>query len=147
MNKKKNLKEIPLDIIEKWLSDEDWRVRQAAMNVCKSMNISAPVIRTIEPPEKVYKKCLGGVIVVAEIPKDAEIRGNYNSKCRASKAKIIDIIGDLRGEKVGISAYDCSTCYFIGDEIEVEDFDKSFDECSKGYHFFCKKEMAENYNM
>ena len=26
-------REVPLDIIERWLKDEDWRVRAAAMNI------------------------------------------------------------------------------------------------------------------
>ena len=30
-NKKKN---IPLDVIERWLKADDWRVRKAAMNAC-----------------------------------------------------------------------------------------------------------------
>lgn len=49
------------------------RLRAAAMNACKANNIPIPVIRTIEPPEKVYKKCIGGIIVVASIPKDAQV--------------------------------------------------------------------------
>lgn len=75
-----NGKDVPLDIIEKGLHDEDWRVRQAAMNYVKSHNIDIEYIpyRAITPPEKVYKKCVGGVIVVATIPDDAEIRGSYN---------------------------------------------------------------------
>ena len=118
-------KDVPLDVIKRWLKDSDWRVRQAAVRYCEQRGIEIPVIRTIEPPKKVYKKCLNNVIVVAEIPYDAEVRGRYDGKCRANKAKIIDIIGD---------------------EVVIEDFDKSFEECSTGFHFFCTREQAENYN-
>ena len=167
-------KDVPLEVIERWLKDSDWRVRQAAMNACQGKDvpldiierglkdndcdvrqaavryceqrgIEIPVIRTIEPPEKVYKKCLDGVIVVATIPYDAEVRGNYNGKCRANKAKIVDIIGDFCGEKIGFSTYDYTTTYFIGDEVVIDDFDRSFEECSTGFHFFCTREQAENY--
>lgn len=101
------------------MKDEDWRVRAAAMNACKANNIPVPVIRTIEPPELVYKKCIGGIIVVASIPKDAQVRGSVGHKCRASKAVIKEIIGDLCGEQVGISKYDLRTLYYAGSSLEA----------------------------
>ena len=138
-------REVPVEVIERWLKDESWRVRAAAMNACKANNIPVPVIRTIEPPEKVYKKCVGGIIVVASIPKDAQIRGNVGHKCRASKAVIVEIIGDLCGEQVGISKYDLKTLYYAGDEVEIDNFDFSDEECSTGFHFFCTIEEARRY--
>lgn len=33
----------------------------------------------------------------------------------------------------------------FGDEIEIDNFDLSDEECSTGFHFFCTKELAENY--
>ena len=139
-----NGREVPLDIIERWLKDEDWRVRQAAMKIATERGL---LTRTIEPPEKVYKKCLNNVIIVAHIPEDAYVRGSYNGKCRASKAVITDIIGDFYGQKIGISIYNGDTYYEIGDEIEIDNFDMSEEECSTGFHFFCTKELAEKYNM
>ena len=140
-----NGKDVPLDVIERGLKDGDCDVRTAAMNACNNKGIEVPVIRTIEPPKKVYKKCAGGVIVIAEIPKDAEVRGTKNGKCRANKAKIVDIIGEYCGEKVGVSTYDRKTMYFVGDDIFVDNFDRGFAECSTGFHFFCTKKQAENY--
>ena len=138
-------RDVPLEIIDRGLKDEDWHVRAAAMNVCQKRGIPFPPSRTFEPPEKVYKKCCCGVIVVAEIPQYAHVRGKAGGKCRASRAKIVDIIGDFCGEKVGVSQYDKKTLYFIGDEVEIENFDLSNDECSQGFHFFCTKKEAENY--
>ena len=135
-------RDVPIEIIEKWLKDSDWRVRAAAMNACAGRDV---IIRTIDPPDQVFKKCLNNVIVVAHIPDDAQIRGYYNQKCRANKAIITDIIGEFGGEKIGISCYDGQTCYFIGDEVEIDDFDMSQEECSTGFHFFCTKEEAERY--
>ena len=140
----RQIKNLPLDIIERGLKDDDWRVRQAAMKIAGERGLPT---RIIDPPEKVYKKCLNGVIIVASIPKDAHVRGSYNSKCRASKAIITDIIGDFYGQKIGISIYDSNTCYEIGDEIEIDNFDMSEDECASGFHFFCTKEQAEKYNL
>ena len=138
-------REVPLEVIERWLKDDDWRVRAAAMNACKVNNIPVPVIRTIEPPELVYKKCIGGIIVVASIPKDAQVRGSVGHKCRASKAVIKEIIGDLCGEQVGISKYDLRTLYYAGDEVEIDNFDYSNEECSTGFHFFCTIKEARRY--
>ena len=167
-------RQIPLEVIERWLKDSDWRVRTAAMNACNGMSdiplevielgltdsdcdvrtaamnacngrSDIPVIRTIKPPKTVYKKCLGGVIVCAEIPNNAQIRGSYGSKCRTNKAVITDIIGDFYGEKVGISFFDKKTTYYVGDEIEIENFDYSCKKCSTGFHFFCTLKEAKEY--
>ena len=143
MSKKK--KDVPLETIERWLKDPDCDVRAAAMNACQKNGVAVPPTRTIEPPELVYKKCAADVIVVAEIPKDAHIRGTYGGKCRASKAIIKDVIGDFCGENVGISIYDRTTTYYAGDEIEIDDFDFSDEECSAGFRFFCTRESAEDY--
>ena len=139
-------KDVPLEVIKEGLSDSDWQVRAAAMKLCEQNGIPLPVIRRIEPPERVYKKCVGGVIVVASIPKDAEVRFCKSSgKCRANKAVIEEIIGDFCGEKVGISIHDRTTEYYVGDKVYVEDFDRSDEECSTGFHFFRTKEEAEAY--
>lgn len=139
-------KEISLETIERWLHAGDWRVRAATMNACQANGLPVPIIRTIEPPKLVYKKCIDGIIVVASIPDGAQVRGSIGNKCRANKAIIKEVIGDLCGEKVGISKCDLKTLYFEGDEVEVEDFDFSDEECSTGFHFFCTREEAERYN-
>lgn len=141
-------KDIPLDIIKQGLDDDDWGVRKVAIKYIKDNNIENVYIpyRAIEPPKKVYKKCMNDVIVVATIPNDAEVRGSYDSKCRTNKAKIIDIIGTFGGVKVGVSMYDMTTTYFVGDDVYIDDFDLSNDECSAGFHFFCDIKQAKNYN-
>ena len=140
-----NGKDIPLEIIQQGLRDSDCDVRAAAMRICEERGIEYPVSRTFDPPERVYKKCVGGVIVVAEIPSDAHVRGRPNQKCRASKAVIVDIIGDLYGEKVGFSIWDKTTTYRIGDTVEIDNYDLSHEECSTGFHFFCTQGEAERY--
>ena len=135
---------VPLEIIERGLKDDDWYVRAAALNACQGRDV--PLFkRTFEPPKIVYKKCINDVIVLATIPETAFVRGSKGKKCRASQAKIIDVIGNVQGVKVGISDHDKKTMYFPGDEITIDDFDMSADECSTGFHFFCTKEEAENF--
>ena len=138
-------KDVPLDVIERGLKDSDWSVREAAMNIARSKGITVPPIRTIEPPKTVYKKCVGGVIICASIPKDAEVRGVESGKCRTNHAIITKVIGDFCGEPVGISIWDKTTTYYEGDEIFIEDFDLSDEECSTGFHFFCTKAAADKY--
>lgn len=141
-------RDISLDIIKQGLNDDNWIVRKVAIKYIKDNNIENVYVpyRAIEPPKKVYKKCMGDVIVVATIPDDAEVRGSYNNKCRTNKAKIIDIIGTFGEVKVGISMYDMTTTYFVGDDVYIDDFDLSNRECSTGFHFFCDIEQAKNYN-
>ena len=61
------------------------------------------------------------------------------------KAVIKQIVGDISGEQVGVSKHDLKTLYYVGDEVEVEDFDFSNEECSTEFHFFCTVEEARNY--
>lgn len=75
-----------------------------------------------------------------------EVRGSFSGKCRANKAKIVDVIGTFGGEKVGISIHDKVTTYFVGDDVEIKNFDFSNEECSTGFHFFCTLEQAKEYN-
>ena len=139
-------REVPLEIIQQGLKDPYCDVRTAAMNACKERGIDLPILRTIEPPETVYKKCKFGVLICATIPFDAQIRGAYGQECRASKAVITDVIGSVRGEPVGISEYDGRTTYYAGNEVEIEDFDFSDKKYAAGFHFFCTREEAENYD-
>lgn len=142
---------VPFDILKQWLADDKCNVRAAAAQYIKNNNINIDIksiyvpYRVIEPPKKVYKKCMGDVIVVATIPDDAEIRGGCCNKYRANKAKIIDIIGTFGGVKVGVSIYDKRTTYFVDDEVYVDNFDLFDNECSTGFHFFCDIEQAKNY--
>jgi HEAT repeat protein len=121
-------KDIPVEVIERLLQDSDYDVRAAAINACRIKGIGIPLIRTIEPPETVYKKCLSGVIVCASIPSDAQIRGSKGKKCRTNHAIVTKVIGNYHGEPVGISTYDKTTTYYEGDEIIIDDFDLSDEE-------------------
>ena len=137
-------REVPLEVIEKWLKDGDCDVRQAAYKIAKERGMDV-CFRTFDPPALVYKKCEADVIVVAKIPEDAEVRGCPEGKCRTNKAEIVEIIGDFCGEPVGISKYDGTVWYYAGDVVEIDDFDYSNEECSTGFHFFCTREQAEAY--
>lgn len=138
--------DVPAEVIIAGTKDLDLVVRKAAIQVCQSRtDVQLPALRTFEPPDRVWKKCLSGVLVCAAIPKDAEVRGAPGEKCRSSKAEILEVVGDVCGEPVGISAYDKNTFYYAGDKVRIQNFDFSDATCAPGFHFFCTREEAENY--
>ena len=121
--------------------------------VALSIEASIPGPHYREPilaPEKAYKKCLGDVIVIAKIPDDAIVYGDPIGPCRASKAEIVGIKGSFYGEKVGISVYDLTTTYRIGNKVEFDE--REFKKTDRpyngpGFYFFCEEELAEIYNL
>ena len=134
--------DIPLEVIDRWMRDSNDFVRQAAISFCNKHNIPVPVVRTLEPPETVYKRCQGDKIVSATVPKTAQTRGPCCGRCRCNKATITDVSGD---DKTATSIYDDKSQYSPGDEVDIDDFDLSDEECAPGFHFFCTKEEAEKY--
>ena len=124
-------------------------VRRVALEVAATIP-HPPHYSTITPPQKVYKKCLGDVIVVAKIPDNAIVYGELSGPCRANKAEIVGIKGSFYGESVGISVYDLTTTYRVGDKIEFNDdeFNKSKTPYSgPGFYFFCDETLAKIYNL
>ena len=93
------------------------------------------------------------------IPEDALRSSSTTFKCRASKAKVLDveILEDSPNFKALTeppnindylirSTYDRSYTYNIGDILEVDNFDHNrWHECAPGIHFFLDKENAKNY--
>jgi len=90
-----------------------------------------------------FKKCKG-LIVKLEIPSDAKRSSATTLKCRASKAKCLEIETGLNEIS---SDYDSSFIYRVGETVEVTDFNEDrWNECSTGIHFFMSKDVAKNYN-
>lgn len=100
----------------------------------KGIKLSEPIIG--------WKKCKNGVLVKLEIPRGAIVFSINNKKCRTDKAKVLEIIGADRA----YSTYNRYFSYYVGDVIEIFDFNCEYNvECAKGIHFFRTKEEAENY--
>jgi hypothetical protein len=92
---------------------------------------------------------LNPVIVKLQIPEDAHRSSATTSKCRASKAVVIDI-QTLEGESlegtVACSMYDHDFIYETGKTVESIGFDENrFNECSSGIHFFMNRQEAAHY--
>ena len=92
-----------------------------------------------------FKKC-SNMIVKLLIPEDAKRSSATSYKCRASKAKCLQI-GDNDSIKSIASDRDSNFIYTVGKYIEVTDFDENrWNECSTGIHFFMSRQAAENYH-
>ena len=90
-----------------------------------------------------FKKCQNKIVKIL-IPEDAKRSSATSYKCRASKAKCLEIEGGLTEIP---SDYDASFIYRVGETVEVSDFDENrWNECSTGIHFFINREMAKQYN-
>lgn len=140
--------DVPNEWVAKALDDESAHVRGVARLAREGRNF--PPIRDFEPSRLVYKACLNDVIVTASIPKDAEIRGSWDTfgkRLRTNKAVIVDVEGDFYGEKVGISGHDKETLYRVGDELFMPNFDLSEKEPSTGFHFFTSRFGALKYKV
>lgn len=96
----------------------------------------------LSEPIRGWKKCEGNVIVELEIPKGAVVFCINGMKCRTNRAKVISL---SRGT-IARSIRDNSFTYEVGKEIEILNFDMSYNvECSSGIHFFKSEDDAEAY--
>ena len=98
----------------------------------------------LKEPMTGYKKTKEGIVITATIPAGAIVFCINGSKCRANKARIIDMGGQ---NEVLHSTYDYKFEYRLFQDIEIEDFNLMYNiECASGFHFFRTREEAENYN-
>ena len=89
-------------------------------------------------------------IVKLLIPADAQRSNGMGHKCRASKAKVLDL-QDLDGHSLqpdttAYSVHDSGSTYKKGETVEAEDFDANrWTECAPGIHFFITRAEAAAY--
>lgn len=90
------------------------------------------------------------VIVKLLIPADAQRSNATGRKCRASKARVLDLQdkqgNSLPPDTTAYSSYDPDFTYQKGETVHVEDFDTNrWDECAPGIHFFITRIEAIEY--
>ena len=90
------------------------------------------------------------VIVKLLIPADAQRSNSTGRKCRASKARILDLQdkqgNSLPPDTTALSEYDTDFTYKTGETVQVEDFDTNrWNECAPGIHFFITRIEAVEY--
>ena len=96
-----------------------------------------------------YKICREYKIVKLLITEDAKRSSATTRKCRASKAKVLEITNIENTEKyeTAVSKHDANFTYKVGETIEIENFDEDrWSECSEGIHFFITREEAIQYD-
>ena len=88
-------------------------------------------------------------LVKLEIPEDAKRCSGATNKCRADKAKVLEIytLGGAKANIRHIVNNNYSTLdYIIGETVYPDSFDENrWNECSHGIHFFINKQDAINY--
>ena len=90
------------------------------------------------------------IIVKLLIPADAQRSNSTGRKCRASKARILDL-QDLDGDSLppdttARSQRDRRFTYQKGETVHAEDFDTNrWNECAPGIHFFITRREAVEY--
>lgn len=90
------------------------------------------------------------IIVKLLIPADAQRSNTTGRKCRASKARILDLQdqqgNSLPPDTTAYSGFDPDFMYKKGETVHVEDFDTNrWKECAPGIHFFITRIEAVKY--
>ena len=100
--------------------------------------------------KKAYVDDTTPVIVKLLIPSDAQRSNATGRKCRASKARVLDL-QDKQGNSLppditALSEYDTDFTYKTGETVQVENFDTDrWNECAPGIHFFITRIEAVEY--
>lgn len=90
------------------------------------------------------------VIVKLLIPADAQRSNTTGRKCRASKARVLDLQdkqgNNLPPDTMAYSGHDTDFTYKKGETVHVENFDTNrWNECAPGIHFFITRIEAVEY--
>lgn len=90
------------------------------------------------------------VIVKLLIPSDAQRSNATGRKCRASKARVLDLQdkqgNSLPPDTTAYSSYDPDFTYKKGETVHVENFGTNrWNECAPGIHFFITRIEAVEY--
>lgn len=100
--------------------------------------------------KKAYADRATPVIVKLLIPADAQRSNATGRKCRASKARVLDLQdkqgNSLPPDTTAYSSHDTDFTYAKGETVHVEDFDTNrWNECATGIHFFITRAEAVAY--
>ena len=100
--------------------------------------------------KKAYVDSATPVIVKLLIPADAQRSNATGRKCRASKARVLDLQdkqgNSLPPDTTAYSSHDPDFTYKKGETVHVEDFDTNrWNECATGIHFFITRAEAVAY--
>jgi hypothetical protein len=91
-----------------------------------------------------WKKCRNNVLVRLFIPSRAKRSNAFGRKCRAERAKVLEVIG----AEFGVSQHDSTFEYRLNQWVKPTNGwnNDRWEECAGGIHFFLTRVEAENYN-
>jgi hypothetical protein len=131
------------DLSDAKLSDAD--LSDAILRGAKNIPALAVAQTSIVPETgafEAWKKCTHGVLVRLRIPAHAARSNATGRKCRASEAKVLEIIGADEARSI----YDDDFVYRVGKTIKADKWNPDrWTECGDGIHFFLTRAEAENY--
>lgn len=141
------------------LSDADLRYADLSdADLCGANHVQLSIAKTSILPDEGdiigWKKAItldgAPIIVKLLIPSDAQRSNATGRKCRASKARILDLQdkqgNSLPPDTTAYSSYDPDFTYQKGETIHVENFDTNrWNECAPGIHFFITRIEAVEY--
>ena len=114
---------------------------RGAKNISNRLNAESFIVPETGSFEG-WKKCQNDVIVHVLVPKDAKRSNATGRKCRASKVKVLEIIG----AEEGISTYSSAVIYRAGKTVKADIWNEDrWVECGGGIHFFITRKEAELY--
>ena len=115
---------------------------QGTKNVPDQLNAESSIVPETGQFEG-WKKCRNNVIVRVGIFKDAKRSNSTGRKCRASRVKVLEVIG----AEQGVSIYSNKIVYQIGKTVKCDVWNEDrWVECGGGIHFFITRKEAELYN-
>ena len=89
-----------------------------------------------------WKQCRNGVLVRLFIPSKAKRSNATGRKCRAERAKVLEVIG----AEIGFSHHDASFTYKAGQWVRPDKWNENrWKECSNGIHFYLTRIEAESH--
>ena len=121
-------------------------------NLCGAKSNELTSFFALQCPEEgsfVAWKKVNGLLVKLLIPEDAKRSSATSRKCRASKAKVLDITNEngIHFTETINENYSPKVIYRVGEEVLPDEWDDNrWKECSHGIHFFINRQEAVEYN-
>lgn len=140
----------------RWVEESEGWSEEDRADLCRAdlsgadLNDSTKIKLCIACPDTgsfIAWKSAGGYIVKLEIPEDARRSSAITRKCRADKAKVLEI-QNIDGSSADVLEVvsDRGGVYKVGEMIYPDKWDRCrWNECSNGIHFFVTRMEAENW--
>lgn len=134
-------------VIDSYISE--FAINSDKVKLDYSISLACPSHGSFIGWKKVVTQEGSPCICKLEILESAKRSSAQGYKCRADKAKVLEItrIYDNANIDKATSFYDSGFIYRVGEYVSVDNFaDNRFNECAPGIHFFVDRQKALDYN-